>query len=225
MIKNWISRLWSWRNRLCAVAFVGGLAILLCDWSVGHSGQGRIYAGTQQVPERPIALVLGTGKYAASGQENLFYKPRIRAAAELYHAGKVRALLVSGDNSRPDYDEPTQMKEDLIALGVPGEHISCDYAGFSTLDSVVRAGKVFQETSYVVISQEFHVRRALFLAKNQGHDAVGLAVAMPQGYWGRKVRLREVLARVKAVADVHIFRTAPTYLGSLEVVAKRASGA
>jgi len=219
--KHWLRRLWSWRYRFCAVAVLGALAILLCDWAVGHSGPGQVFTQAEQVSERPIALVLGTGKYAASGRENLFYTPRIRAAAELYHAGKVRALLVSGDNSRPGYDEPTQMKEDLVALGVPEQHISCDYAGFSTLDSVVRAGKVFQESSYVVISQEFHVKRALFLAKHHGHNAVGFAVAMPQGYWGRKVRLREVLARVKAVADVHIFHTAPTYLGPLEVVLKR----
>ncbi len=181
---------------------MGALMMVLCDWSVGHSGEGQIFTEPGQVPERPIALVLGTGKYAASGRVNMFYTPRIQAAAELYHAGKVRALLVSGDNSRPDYDEPTQMKEDLMGLGVTEQHISCDYAGFSTLDSIVRAGKVFQESSYVVISQEFHVKRALFLAKHQGHHAVGLAVA-----------------------DVHFFHTNPTYLGPLEVVAKRSSGA
>jgi len=200
---------------------MGLFAIWFCDWTVGRAGKNQMFTQIAELPERPIALVLGTAKFTSEGRENWFYIPRMQAAAELYHAGKVRAVLVSGDNSRPEYDEPTQMKQDLIALGVPAEHISCDYAGFSTLDSILRAGEVFQESRYVVISQEFHVRRALFLANHQGHDAVGLAVASPQGYWGRKMRLREILARVKAMADVHLWHTNPTYLGSLEVVAKR----
>lgn len=220
-MKKLFSMLWVWRYRLGTMAAAGVLALWFCDWSVGRSGKNLLFQEVERVPARPVALVLGTGKYAASGGFNLFYTPRIEAAAALYHAGKVRALLVSGDNGRSDYDEPTQMKADLVALGVPQEHITCDYAGFSTLDSVLRAGKVFQEQEYVVISQEFHVQRALYLAQSQGHDAVGLAVRSPQGYWGTKIRLREVLARVKAMVDVHVLHSSPTYLGQLEVVAKR----
>jgi SanA protein len=151
----------------------------------------------------------------------LFYLSRIEAAAQLYKAGKVQALVVSGDNGRVEYDEPTQMKNDLIAMGVPAEFITCDYAGFSTLDSVHRAERVFQESEYIVVSQAFHVRRALFIAADRGHNAVGYAVSTPGGFWGAKVRLREVLARVKAVLQVHALGSDPKYLGQLENVPKR----
>ncbi|MCP4093596.1 MAG: hypothetical protein GY747_09110 [Planctomycetes bacterium] len=126
----------------------------------------------------------------------------IAAAAKLFHAGKVRGIAVSGDNGTKEYNEPEQMKADLVAQGVPSGFITCDYAGFSTLDSILRIEQVFQERAYIVVSQEFHVRRALFLAAKPGHDAVGFAVPGPTGYWGTKVRVREVLARTKAFLDV-----------------------
>lgn len=199
---------------------VGALAIAFCDWHVGHHPEGTIFERAKAAPRRPVALVLGTSKYVVGGGTNVFYTQRIEGAAALYHAGKVQGILVSGDHGTPYYNEPDQMKADLVALGVPADFVTCDYAGFRTLDSVVRIEEVFQETSYIVVSQDFHVRRALYIAKDLGHDAIGLAVRMPAGYWGTKVRLREVLARVKVVLDVKILHTEPRMLGEREVVPK-----
>ena len=207
---------WFRRKRLrlaAAAVLVFALFLGFADWFVGLGGGSNVYTSITDVPNRPIALVLGTSRTVEGGRMNLFYVPRIDAAAELYHAGKVRAIVVSGDNGDADYNEPELMKRDLIARGVAAEHITCDYAGFSTLDSISRIEAVFQENAYIVVSQEFHVRRALFLAAKPGHDAVGFAVPGPDGYWGAKVRLREVLARSKAFLDVYVFHSEPTFLG------------
>jgi len=212
-----------WRNKIrlgLLVAIVAG-GLVFCDFHVAGASDGLVFSNPADAPHRDVALVLGTAKYVQGGRLNLFYLPRIQAAAKLFHAGKVRGIVVSGDNSRTDYDEPTHMKSDLVALGVPAKFITCDYAGFRTLDSVHRIERVFQEPSYIVVSQEFHVRRALYLAAHRGHNAIGLAVRTPGGYRGMKVRLREVLARAKAVLDVNLLNTNPKYLGKLEYVAKR----
>lgn len=207
------------RLRLAAAVLVFALLLGFADWFVGLGAGSNVYANVADVPNRPVALVLGTSRTVEGGRMNLFYVPRIAAAAELYHAGKVRAIVVSGDNGDADYNEPELMKRDLIARGVAAGHITCDYAGFSTLDSIARIEAVFQENAYIVVSQDFHVRRALFLAAKPGHDAVGFAVPGPEGYWGAKVRLREVLARSKAFLDVYLFSSEPTFLGPpIEVV-------
>lgn len=177
------------------------------------SAADRVYSDLNAVPHRPVALVPGTAKYY-NGRINAFYLGRIRAAAELYHAGKVDGILVSGDNGAVDYNEPEEMRQDLIALGVPAEYITADYAGFRTLDSIYRADEVFGLRSYTIVSQPFHIERALYLADQRGHDVVGYAAAGPVGYWNRRVRAREVLARAKAVLDVEILDQQPKFLGA-----------
>ena len=124
------------------------------------------------------------------------------AAAELYKAGKVKYIIVSGDNGRVGYDESSDMKQVLISLGVPEFVIYLDYAGFRTLDSVVRCKEVFEQKDIIVVSQKFHNQRAVFLSKVKGLEAIGYNaqdVTFRQGY---VVLLREKLARVKAVLDV-----------------------
>ena len=158
-----------------------------------------------------MGLVLGTSKYA-EGDVNRYYRARIEAAAELYHAGRIRAILVSGDASTRYYDETTTMQRDLIELGVPEDYILLDYAGVRTLDSVFRAKKVFGLDRVTVVSQQFHCERALYLA-----DAVGLAAT---GYCAEDtpysdslmMRGRETLARVMAFADLNLFGTQPRSL-------------
>jgi SanA protein len=145
----------------------------------------------------------------------------MRAAAELYRSSKVDGILVSGDNGSEEYNEPEQMKADLVALGVPAEHITADYAGFRTLDSIYRAGDVFGLRSYIVVTQAFHLPRALYLADQKGHDAVGYVAYGPGGYWGQRVRAREILARAQAVLDVEILRRGPRFLGEPVQVSRR----
>lgn len=194
----------------------GLLALSVADGYVGSFSRGRLYDSADSIPHRRAALVLGCGKFV-DGRPNLFYVARIEAAAALWAAGKVDAIVVSGDNSRRDYDEPTTMKDDLVEKGVPAEYITIDYAGFRTLDSVVRAGQIFGLEKYVIISQRFHCSRAIYLADQQGQDVIGYCAADVAGARGLKVRLREVLARTKAVVDVLIAQT-PKYLGRPETV-------
>ena len=144
---------------------------------------------------------------------NRYFTRRIDTAAALYHAGKVKWLLVSGDNGRKNYDEASGMQKALIAKGVPAKVIFCDYAGFSTLDSVVRAKKVFGENHITIISQEFHNQRAIWLAKQYGIDAIGFNAPDLNMKHGFYTQLREKLARVSAVIDAKILHRQPKYLG------------
>jgi len=196
------------------------MCIIACDLWVGSTGGTHVYQDLEKVPQREVALVLGTVKHLGP-YINTFYEPRVTAAAQLYHAHKVRAIVVSGDNGREGYDEATTMKNDLIALGVDARHVTCDYAGFSTLDSVHRIKRVFQQDSYIVVSQKFHVERALYISQILGHDAVAFVADGPSGWRGFKIRMREVLARVKAVAENGIFSVGPKFLGDKELVVKR----
>ncbi len=152
-------------------------------------------------------------KTLANAQPNLFFYFRIEAAAGLFRAGRVNYLIVSGDNSREGYDEPTDMRDALMAAGVPAERIYRDYAGFRTLDSVIRAREIFGQDSITIVSQRFHNERAIFIARAHGIDAVGYnAVNMPQ-YRGLKTKAREWLARTRTVLDVWVLGTKPKFLG------------
>ncbi len=131
----------------------------------------------------------------------------------LYKTGKAEYLLASGDNHRAGYDEPTDMADALVALGVPRGRIVCDYAGFSTLDSIVRAKTVFGESRIVVVSQEFHNRRALLIARAKELDAVALNAADPGLRAGLRTILREQLALVRTLADLTILHRQPRFYG------------
>ena len=179
---------------LCVVAF--------CDTLVESSSQGCVFTNLDSVPAKKTSLVLGTIYKTGQGYVNPYFKNRMIAAAELYKAGKVKYIIVSGDNGRVGYDESSDMKQVLISLGVPEFVIYLDYAGFRTLDSVVRCKEVFEQKDIIVVSQKFHNQRAVFLSKVKGLEAIGYNaqdVTFRQGY---VVLLREKLARVKAVLDV-----------------------
>ncbi len=196
---------------LAASAVAGLFAVLLNDLAITRNASARLFYLVDETPECQVGLVLGTSKYA-EGDVNRYYRARIEAAAELYHAGRIRAILVSGDASTRYYDETTTMQRDLIELGVPEDYILLDYAGVRTLDSVFRAKKVFGLDRVTVVSQQFHCERALYLA-----DAVGLAAT---GYCAEDtpysdslmMRGRETLARVMAFADLNLFGTQPRSL-------------
>lgn len=144
--------------------------------------------------------------------------PEKNEAKELYFSDKVKFPLVSGGNSTKYYDEPTTMKKDLIALGVPGNKIYCDYAGLSTLDSVVRTKEVFKENQFIVISQGFHVRRAIYLGLAHDIDLIGYAPQGVSGLGSLKTELRECLARGKALLDVKFLNRQPKFLGDPVII-------
>lgn len=193
------------------------LFVIVCDQVVEHNATGRMYTDVNDVPTVSAALVLGTSP-GTKDRVNLFYKYRMEAAAELWKAGKVKYIIVSGDNSTAQYDETTFMYHTLRNLGVPDSVITRDYAGFRTLDSVVRAYWVFGQQDIVVVSQEFHNERAVYIADHFGINAVGFcAQDVPEGR-GLKTYLREYLARVAAVLDVHVWKTTPKFPGPPEAI-------
>jgi SanA protein len=188
------------------------LVIAACNCWLLAANSGRIFPAGADVPVRKVAIVLGTAPRVGRGK-NPFFEGRMDAAARLWRVGKVRHLLVSGDNSTRDYDEPTAMRDALIARGVPARAITLDYAGFRTLDSLVRAREVFGLRDIIVVTDDWHQPRALFLAAAAGLDALGASSAELPWSLSAKTRIREWLSRVKAVADICVLRTKPRFLG------------
>lgn len=203
------------------IIVLGGLfsiaAIVYADTTIDNSAEGKVYTNVETVPVSKTALLLGTNKYVFDGRENLFYIYRINAVVALYEAEKIEFVLISGDNSRNEYNEPELMQQDLIAAGIPEEKIYLDYAGFRTWDSVIRAHKVFLENDFVVVSQEFHNIRALYAAQANGIDAIAFNAQDVPVSRSPRIWVRERLARVKAVLD-NIFNTDPKFLGETIVI-------
>jgi len=190
-----------------------GVALLVtCDRVVRNEAQGHLFDSIDHVPMNEVGLVLGTSHRARGGGGNPYFKHRISAAAELQRSGKVRYLLVSGDNGTLSYNEPREMRRALMAAGVDSACIVLDFAGFRTLDSVVRAKEVFGQQRFTVISQRFHNERAVYLARRMGIEAVGYNAKDPEAWRGLRVWLRERLARVKVFVDL-MSGTGPRYLG------------
>ncbi len=204
-----IARLFSF---LVAGLVLCGVALFFSNRAIERVAEGKTYTRVQEVPARSVALVLGTTS-KVFGRPNLFYTARIDAAWELYRAGKVKHILVSGDNSTKYYNEPDQMKEDLMEKGVPENRITPDYAGLRTLDSVVRANKVFGQNRFVIVSQCFHGERGVYLATHHGIEAIAFCAADVEGAAGTRTYLREYLARMKAIIDVWILQKQPKHLG------------
>ncbi len=188
------------------------LSIVIADLLVENYTSDKVYDELANLPENRVGLLLGTNRYMNSGTINRYYKYRIDAAADLYKSGKISYILASGDNSRVGYDEPEMMREDLMAKGVPSSKIFLDYAGFRTLDSVVRAKEIFGQSSITFISQQFHNERAICIAAYKGMDAVGYNARGVSLRSGIKVVIRERLARVKMVLDLLIGK-GPKFLG------------
>lgn len=189
------------------------LVIAICHWAVESASSQRLYSDASKIPGRKAALLLGCAKILENGRQNSYFHHRINAASELYRAGKCQYIIVSGDNSRKGYDEPTDMQEALIAKGVPEKRIYRDFAGFRTLDSVVRAKEIFGQDEIIIVSQPFHNKRAIFLASKNGIDAIGFNCREVTSFAGLKTKFRESLARVKMVLDVYLLGTKPKYLG------------
>ena len=200
---------------LLLIGLIGSGIVLYANVAPVWVSRGRIQDDAQKVPEFKVALVFGTTPTIGK-RENPYFRYRIDAAEELWKAGKVETIIVSGDNRTRWYNEPLKMRQALIERGIPDERIVSDYAGLRTLDSVVRAKKVFGTDKVLFISQQFHVRRAIYLAQANGIEAYGFAAQDVKFKAGFKTRLREVGARVKMWLDVHFLDTQPRHLGDME---------
>jgi SanA protein len=193
------------------------LLIYVCNTAIENSTKGRLFSDVTKVPYNKVGLLLGTSKYSKKGYTNLFYKYRIDAAAQLYTAGKVKYIIISGDNSTKNYNEPQMMKDDLILHGVDSSHIYLDYAGFRTFDSIVRLKEVFGQDSVTIISQPFHNERAIYLASREGVTAVGFNAKDVNQSAGVRTRFREKFARVKVFLD-YMFGKKPKFLGNKIII-------
>lgn len=201
------------------IALLAVTGLIGIDMYIVNKAAPNLYNDIKKIPAKKSALVLGTAKYMVGGGKNYFYTYRIRAAATLFKAGKVKAIVVSGDNSTKYYNETSKMQKDLIKAGVPGSRITLDPLGVRTLDSVVRAEAIFDLKDYIIVSQKFHLERALFIAKAKGQKVIGfMAKDIPGTTAAYRMKAREYLARAKAFLDVYILHTKPKFDGKKEKV-------
>lgn len=200
---------------LLALFVILTIGIICCNRAVIKTAEDKMYDDVSAIPYNRVGVLLGTNPKGRIGNPNPFYINRIEACVALYKAGKIERILVSGDNSRATYDEPTCIKEDLVMAGIPDSVIYLDYAGFRTYDSMVRAKEVFGLSSFTVISQPFHNERALYIATRKGLDVVAFnALDVQLRRWQIRMTVREWLARTKAVLDVYTHKQ-PHFLGEL----------
>lgn len=205
--------------RFIAIKGVGGVlglgaivmvVLLLTNRTVENTARAKTWFSPTELPFNAVGLVPGTRP------GGVYFRHRIDSAAELWLSGKVKWLVVSGDNRHASYNEPHEMQKALMEKGVPESAIYCDYAGFTTLDSVVRAREVFGQTSITVVSQAFQNERAIYLAQHYGIKAVGFntaEVSSSQRWW--LGTLREYVARGRAVLDATLIRRQPHFGGPM----------
>lgn len=205
------------KKRIVKVAFYAiALLVVIAQvsyWGVAICANGRMYDSVNDIPYNEVGMLLGTGPITITGEPSPFFQYRIDAAEELYKAGKVKFILISGDNSREDYSEPDIMRDSLIARGVPEESIYLDYAGFRTWDSVIRADKVFGQKKMTVISQQFHNERSIFIGDRFGMELIGFNAKDKSSRLNIvRAYIRENFARVKIFVDLLIDKQ-PHFLG------------
>lgn len=200
-----------------AIATIFLVSVLAANQAVVSASKGSIFLQASDVPVHRVALVLGTAPTVSDGRRNLYFEARLNAAAKLYKAGRVSKILVSGDNSRATYDEPTAMKAGLIERGVPERDVVPDFAGFRTLDSIVRAKEVFGLRDMVIITDDFHLPRALYIARHNGIEAVGYQTRSLPVSVSPKTWIREAGSRTLMFIDLALGRQ-PKFLGQREPI-------
>ena len=208
---------WRGRFRVLAMSVVVSGFFVCCLVPYAYlaaivASSGRLFTEVANVPATEVGLVFGTTD-RVSGRENLYFRYRIEAAVRLWKAGKIKTVIVSGDNRTRYYNEPEKMRQALIDRGIPQERIICDSAGLRTLDSVVRAKVIFGANPILFISQRFQNQRAIYLAKANGIEAFGYNARDVEAHVGLRTQIREIGARFKMWLDVNLLGTRPRHLG------------
>ena len=204
--------------RIAILLITGVITVTwIANYAIQKTTNDLVYSDVNTIPHHKVGLVLGTSQYLKSGAPNRYFLYRIEAAVALYNAQKIDYIVVSGDNSRKNYNEPLDMQMALIARGIPKDRIYLDFAGFRTYDSVIRLNKIFGQNQFTVISQEFHNRRAIYIADKLGLHAVGFNAQNVDTYNGFKTQLREKFSRVKVFIDMLIHKQ-PKFLGEKIVI-------
>lgn len=199
---------------LLAILFVAGINL----WVLAATRE-RIHASVEECPDKRVGIVFGTSRWTRGGGRNPHFEGRMQAASQLAQKGQVAHLLLSGDNSTRYYNEPIVMWRDLRERGVPDDMLTLDYAGFSTFDTVARARQVFGLEDALLITQSWHLPRALFIADAIGITAQGCAA--PEDSTLRSalgLRAREWVARVATLGDLYLWQRKPRFLGPLELI-------
>jgi len=197
---------------LLILSITGLIMTLWANVRITRKTKEFITENINELKPEKVGLLLGTSKFLKSGKPNEFFFNRIDAAVRLYNENKIKYIIISGDNSHKSYNEPRDMKNELIKRGIPDTCIHLDYAGFRTLDSVVRAKEIFGQSSFIVISQKFHNERAVFIARKKGIKAYGYNAKDVSAYKGFKTKVRELIARDKAMLDL-LFSVKPKFYG------------
>lgn len=193
------------------------ITIWIADSIIDKNSNYLVYNNANLIPKNKTGLLLGTCKTLSNGLPNEYFTNRIMAAVDLYKSGKIQYIVISGDNGSKVYNEPMDMKNELIRFGIPAERIFLDYAGFRTYDSIIRMNKIFGQKNFTVISQDFHTRRAVYIAKRVHLNAIGYNAKDVNKYYGFKTMLREKFARVKVFIDL-LFNKKPKFLGEPVII-------
>ena len=210
-----VRRLFRW---VAMFAFALILFVAVTNLWVISTTYSNVYSSSDEIPVQNVGLVLGTTPKLMSGEENPYFFGRIKSAAELYHQKKIQHIILSGDNRTVYYNEPLKMKEALLKEGVPEDAITLDYAGFRTLDSVVRCHEIFGQSKFTIITQRFHGYRALFISKFYNLDVVVMSAGDMDFPSSLPTRIREIMARPLAVIDLYILKRKPHLLGEKEFI-------
>ena len=217
IISKGIKGIWGWRKAmLLAMVLVFALTIW-ANSSVTKTAKSFITDDIDKVAATRVGLLLGTSKHVKSGKLNDYFFNRIDATVALFNKGKIKSVIISGDNGSIYYNEPMDMKKELVKNGIPDSVITLDYAGFRTLDAVVRAKEIFGQDTFLIISQKFHNERAVYLARHYGINAFGFNAKEVRAYKGFKTQVREIFARDKMFLDL-IFGVKPKFLGPKEKI-------
>jgi SanA protein len=191
--------------------------IYFCNKIIIDATKDNLYSDLNKIPFNKVGLLLGASKYGKHGHNNPYYDNRIEAAINLLKNAKIKYIIISGDNSRKDYNEPASMRSDLIKGGIDSTKIYLDYAGFRTFDSIIRLKEIFGQDSVTIISQQFHNERAIYTASRAGIIAIGFNAKEAGNVQGLETPWRERLARVKTFLDFWVGKK-PKYLGSKIII-------
>ncbi len=200
-----------------ALMVVVCILVIVANVKISSFSEEYLFNSTDSIPQCKTAVVLGTSKFMSDGSKNYFFYNRTKAAEILFKSGKIQFIIISGDNSLSYYNEPADMKKELVSAGVPDSVIFLDYAGFRTFDSMIRAKEVFGQTKFIVVSQKFHNERAVFIARKYSIEAYGYNAEDVNAYSGLKTKVRELFARVKVFIDVYTNKK-PKFLGEKVII-------
>jgi SanA protein len=189
--------------------FIGG--IFAINLAVSLNAKNKIYRDITKIPKQQTALVLGA-RVHTDGKLSQVLKDRLDTAVELFANRKIDRIIVSGDNSRKNYDETDAMRDYLLSQNIMPRAIFTDYAGFDTYDSIYRAREIFSVENLIIVTQEFHLPRALFIAKNLDIHAIGFSANLRKYRDNQRMQIREILANVKAFGNL-LFHSKPKFLG------------